>query len=354
VCRPQAPAGPWRNGSTQWTVAFMSTEPPAPSTQPTAPSAISRKRRNDGPGRESRNAIAAALAADHGGVVHREALRLNRITKDGVRTEVSAGRWRLLGRHTVLIGNGTPSEVGLRWRAVWESGGGSMLDGVAALLASGLTGYTPESIDVSIPHANRDHDVEGVRLHRRRRSFLPRAGGVPRLPVDVAAIHGATWAKSERQAALILCLVVQQRLAPADHLRKRALELTTGKRGAFIRQVTLDLADGAHSLGELDFSVLCRGAGLPEPSRQVVRQGPDGRIYLDVAWRGTHLVVEIDGAHHQLGLNPVDDALRQNSVTLGQAHVLRIPVLGLRLQPEAFMAQVVQGFEQWAVTDSAA
>jgi len=29
-------------------------------------------------------------------------------------------------------------------------------------------------------------------------------------------------------------------------------------------------------------------------------------------------------------------------------------VLGLRLQPEAFMAQVVQGFEQWAVTDSAA
>ena len=79
----------------------------------------------------------------------------------------------------------------------------------------------------------------------------------------------------------------------------------------------------------------------PRPSRQVLRSGPGGRVYLDVAWEDIGLVVEIDGGHHALALNPVDDALRQNEVTLREQLVLRVPVLGLRLTPEAFLAQVV-------------
>ncbi|MFQ6170070.1 hypothetical protein ACK8HX_00565 [Oryzobacter sp. R7] len=109
-----------------------------------------------------------------------------------------------------------------------------------------------------------------------------------------------------------------------------------------------DLCDGAHSLGELDFGRLCRARGLPGPSRQVVRSTPDGRVYLDVAWEDIGLVVEIDGGHHALALNPVDDALRQNEVVLGGEHVLRLPVLGLRLLPDDFMAQVVRAHAQWS------
>jgi very-short-patch-repair endonuclease len=91
-----------------------------------------------------------------------------------------------------------------------------------------------------------------------------------------------------------------------------------------------------------DFARICRGRGLPEPSRQVVRSLPDGRVYLDVAWEEIGLVVEIDGGHHAAALNPVDDALRQNEVVLGGAYVLRIPVIGLRLDPSRFMDQVVR------------
>jgi very-short-patch-repair endonuclease len=65
----------------------------------------------------------------------------------------------------------------------------------------------------------------------------------------------------------------------------------------------------------------------------VVRSLPGGRVYLDVAWEGIGLVVEIDGGHHAVALNPVDDALRQNEIVLGDARVLRVPVLGLRLAP---------------------
>ena len=50
--------------------------------------------------------------------------------------------------------------------------------------------------------------------------------------------------------------------------------------------------------------------------------------------------MEIDGGHHALALNPVDDALRQNDVTLREGLVLRIPVLGLRIAPDAFLDQV--------------
>jgi hypothetical protein len=67
-------------------------------------------------------------------------------------------------------------------------------------------------------------------------------------------------------------------------------------------------------------------------------------VYLDVEWDG--LVVEIDGGHHLAGLNPVDDALRANELVLDGTPVLRLPVLGLRLQPEAFMAQVRRAVER--------
>jgi very-short-patch-repair endonuclease len=77
-----------------------------------------------------------------------------------------------------------------------------------------------------------------------------------------------------------------------------------------------------------------------------VRTGAGGRVYLDVAWEDIGLVVEIDGGHHALALNPVDDALRQNEVTLSADIVLRIPVLGLRLAPGPFMAQVARAHDQ--------
>jgi len=49
---------------------------------------------------------------------------------------------------TVVVGNGEPTGRALLWRAVWETGAGSVLDGVSALVASGLTMYEPWVISV--------------------------------------------------------------------------------------------------------------------------------------------------------------------------------------------------------------
>ena len=187
--------------------------------------------------------------------------------------------------------------------------------------------------------------MSGVRLRRRRELGPSLEVGVPRVRPEAAAVHAAQWARSDRQAALVICLVVQQRLVRPERLLAHWLDQTRSPRRAFLHAVIRDVCDGVHSLGELDFARLCRARGLPEPSRQVVRVQRDGRVYLDVAWDDLGLVIEIDGGHHGLALNPVDDALRQNEVVLSESRVLRIPVIGLRLDADAFLDQVVRAHQ---------
>jgi hypothetical protein len=250
------------------------------------------------------------------------------------------------GKHTVLVGSGALTPEARQWQAVWESGAGAVLDGASALLASGLTGFRPSRIDVSMPRNNRRHAIAGVARHLR--STMPPVldVGVPRVKPEWATIHAAQWAVSDRQAALVLCLPVQQRLVLPERLLQAWQGTPRGPRHAFLDVVVRDVCDGAQSLGELDFGASCTERGLPEPSRQVVRIVSGGRVYIDVAWEELDLVVEIDGGHHALALNPVDDALRQNGVVLSGDRVLRIPVLGLRLRRDEFLDQVVQAHEQ--------
>jgi len=51
-------------------------------------------------------------------------------------------------------------------------------------------------------------------------------------------------------------------------------------------------------------------------------------------------VVEIDGIQHSWAGNVVADALRHNAVALGNALVLRLPLLGLRVAPDDFFEQI--------------
>jgi very-short-patch-repair endonuclease len=80
--------------------------------------------------------------------------------------------------------------------------------------------------------------------------------------------------------------------------------------------------------------------GLPPPTRQALRTDRSGRSYLELYWPELGLVVEIDGIHHAWAENVVGDALRQNALMLDGDTVLRVPLLGLRLQPDAFYSQV--------------
>lgn len=299
----------------------------------------------DAPSRRERRAAAVRAAADHGGVLTLG--RLDRLGFDhrAVAREVAADRWTRHGRHTVALHTAALTEEAHRWRAVWEvAERAALLDGVTALQAAGLTGFTEGVLHVSVPRNARCPAVEGVRTHRVARTSRERLGdGLPRARVEVAAVRAAHWAASDRQAALILCLVVQQRLTTGARLVAATSTVAGRARRALVRQLALDVADGAHSLGELDFHRLCRAHAVPPPERQVLRTTPSGRVYLDVRWAGSGLVVEIDGAGHRVGLAVTDDNLRQNEVVLHSDRVLRVDLVGLRVAEAAFMAQVRRG-----------
>ena len=157
----------------------------------------------------------------------------------------------------------------------------------------------------------------------------------------MAAVRAALWARSDKQAALVMTMAVQQRLAGASEVAEEMLRVRRDKRRLFLHAVLLDLLGGVRSLSELEFARECRRRGIPEPTRQVVRRTSSGRYVLDVYWEQWGVVVEIDGIQHTWADQVVGDALRQNEITLDDDVVLRVPLLGLRVAPDPFFDQII-------------
>ena len=296
---------------------------------------------------ERRRALAAvaALASDQGGVVSRAQAYAAGLTRGEVRAQVRARRWQRVWTRSVCVHTGQVTTLGRQWAAVFEGGDRAQLDGESSLIASGMTNYESEVLRVSVPRGVKPLRGPGIDIRRTRRwdpdDQAP--SGVPRTRVHVAAVRAAMWAASDRQASLLLTMPVQQGMTTADMVGKALLGVRRDRRRSLMHDVVTDLVGGARSLGELDFARECRRRGIPEPDRQVVRRGRDGRYYLDVSWDDFLLVVEVDGIHHTWASTVVPDALRQNEVSLTGATVLRLPLLGLRVAADDFFEQVERG-----------
>lgn len=261
-----------------------------------------------------------------------------------MRANLAARRWQRHHSLVVALHTGPLTCEGEWWAAVLEGGPQAYLDGASALIAGGLKGFTAESLRVSVPPSGRARRAPGLHIRRTRR-FDPHVvvtHGVPRARPDVAAVHAALWARTDKQAVLLLTMTVQQGLAKAEQIGRALLRVRRDKRRRLLHATVLDLLAGVTSIGESEFAQLCRERGLPEPSRQVRRRGPDGSAYLDVYWEQWGVVVEIDGIQHSWATQVVGDALRQNRITLQADLVLRLPLLGLRVAPDDFFAQIVE------------
>lgn len=263
-------------------------------------------------------------------------------TRWEVTAQTRARRWRPVTDQVLCLHTGPLTEEGLHWAAVFQGGPRAHLDAASALLASGLKRFTVDRVRVSVPRGARVRRTRefDIRQTRRWSSDDVLMTGVPRTRPEVAAVRAALWARSDRQATLILTMVVQQGLTTPDLLAQAALRIRRDRRRRLAHVVILDLLGGARSLGEVDVARECRRRGLPEPSRQVLRRDGAHRYYLDVYWDEWGVVLEIDGIHHTWAENIVGDALRHNSVAIASATVLRLPLLGLRTQPDAFLEQI--------------
>jgi very-short-patch-repair endonuclease len=290
---------------------------------------------------------ALKLAADQCGVVSRRQLYAAGVTRWQVTGHVRAGRWQKVGDQSVCTHTGPLDQAALHWAAVFQGGPRAQLDGESALVASGLERYTVERIRVTVPRGARIRRTRAFDIRQTRRWAADDAvaTGIPRTRPAVAAVRGGLWAKTDRQATLLITMVVQQGLATAGEVGLELLRIRRDKRRGLLHSVVNDLIGGVRSLGELDVAGELRRRGLPEPERQVLRRGPRGRYFLDLYWPQWKLVVEIDGIHHSWAEHVVDDALRQNSLALDGDTVLRLPLLGYRLRPDEFFEQIERGLE---------
>jgi very-short-patch-repair endonuclease len=285
---------------------------------------------------------AQMLANEQGDVVSRRQLYAGGMTRGEVRAQIRGRRWRRIGSQCLALHTGPLTTSGQQWAAVLEAGPRAHLDGVSALIASGLSNYSQSAIRVSVPKGARVRRTRGldVRETRRWRAADIMPTGVPRSRPAVAAIRGALWAVSDKQASLILTMTVQQGLCPAEELVVELLRVRRDKRRALIQSVLIDLVGGLGSLAELDVLRGCRERRLPEPDVQMLRRTRNGTVYLDFRWSRWGVVLEVDGIHHEWATQIIGDALRHNEVAMSGDVVLRLPVLGLRACPDDFFAQI--------------
>jgi very-short-patch-repair endonuclease len=186
----------------------------------------------------------------------------------------------------------------------------------------------------------RSRTVDVRQTRRLEPSDRYDGSGPPRVRPEVAAVRAALWARSDRQAATLIAMTVQQRLASAEQIGRELLKVRRDRRRKLVERFVLDAMGGSQSMGELDLVRECRRRGLPVPDRQVVRRTQAGTFFLDARWAQFRVVLEVDGIHHLAAPAVVSDAVRHNEIALSGDVVLRLPVLGLRLEPDAFFDQV--------------
>lgn len=306
------------------------------------------------PSRLRHRRLSAARAAEpFDGVLSRRLLREEGVDRGVIAREIAADRWVSHGTQTIALHTGSLTPLAQWWRAVWEVGERhTLLDGVSALQAAGLTGFSADAVHVSVRHTAHIGRIHGVKTHKVIRRLPDELAhlGPPRVRSALAAVRAAHWAVSDRQAALVLVMPVQQRLITGPQLMSAVCENVGRNRRALIAMLVADIVDGAHALGELDLVRELRKRGLPAPSRQAVRRGPNGVIYLDLAYDEAQLIIEVDGAGHWLGLAQATDDLRQNSVSIAGELVLRVSLVGWRLNPDAYLDQICHAY--WARLDS--
>lgn len=284
-----------------------------------------------------------ALFAGQSGAATRVQLAALGVSRDHIRGHVTARRWRTVGPLVVLGFTGTPTRTQRWWIAVLHAGPSAQLAGLTAAEAHGLQRWSTEVLHVRVPHLVNPPRLDGLRVHRTRgwRGY----GGEPaRSPAADSLVDAASWITTDAAAAGVLAAGVQQRLVTACALRVPAAR-AHGRRN-LIRHVCADLEGGAEALSEIRLGRLAALAGLPAPTRQVIRVDPQGRRrYLDADFGA--FAVEIDGMAHLDPERHADDLERQNDLVIDGLRLLRFSALRVRTQQERVVTQLRRARDRW-------
>ena len=285
------------------------------------------------------------LLRQAGVLSRRQALR--HLSDKAIRHRLASGRWRLAHRAVYLTHRGPMTEQERRWIACLAAGAGrpTYLAGASALAVLGLRGYPSKLIHVLVPAHRRDTDPPaGVVVHRTR--SLPvedrHVNGSPPCTMPVRSLlDAAQWARSDDEAVMIIAAGFQQRLVRARDVQPVLERMPRLRRRGVIVSAVADAAGGAESISEIEMARVCRRAGLPEPSRQVVRRDSAGRKrYRDVYFDEWGLHVEVDGGQHMDVRGWYADMRQHNEIVISGERLLRFSSWMIRHRSGEVVAQI--------------
>lgn len=256
-------------------------------------------------------------------------------------------RWKRYGR-VVVCHNGPLTPEQFVWVAVLRSPRGVVLAAMTAATGRGLRWEVPLRPQLLVPAAGPLPHLTGVDVRRTR---LLEAVDVhptaqpPQLRLSRALLDQATLLRRPDDVRAVLCAGVQQRMVRAGDLREVTVRMGPLRHRALLLRTIDDMEGGAHSVRELAFGRLMATSGLPQPSRQVVRQRSGGRHYLDAVWEDYALHVELDGLGHLVITQWDADCYRHNELELGKQceRRLRIPGFWVDERQDRVVDQISRG-----------
>jgi very-short-patch-repair endonuclease len=272
-----------------------------------------------------------------------QALRF--FSEGAVRHRLVRGIWRRMHPGVYLTTTADPTHEQQLWIAVLAAGETAVLGGLSALTHQYRVPLAVSGVHVLI--SGSSHGVKlpiGVVAHRTNRLREPdvhRLGSPPCTMPERSTVDAAAWARSDREAILIVTTAFQRQLLTLESLRRVLDRMQTVKRRPVILRAALDAEGASHSMAEAEYLRLNRAQRLPEPSRQHRRLVDGGRPrYLDIYYERFRVHVEIDGAQHRDVQTAWDDMRRQNEVWIAGDRVLRFPGWLIRTRPEEVFSQV--------------
>lgn len=252
-----------------------------------------------------------------------------------------SGRLHRLHRAVFAVGHPNPPWEGRLLAAVKACGVRAVASHYSAGELWGFVDRIERMPDVTVPgRGTRRH--HGIRVHRTSHLPLEDRSLVDRVPVtsasrtllDLAAVLDARRLRRAVRRALGLGRVTVRQLG-------WTLEAHRRRRGAGALRAAVASAAPTRSDAESDVLDLVLEAGFerPDVNRPLIIDGR--RVYPDLRWPGTRLVVEIDSdAWHTDPLARADDRERQAALEAHGETVLRVHWRDAVLRPRWTLARL--------------
>jgi very-short-patch-repair endonuclease len=225
------------------------------------------------------------------GVASRAQLLDAGLSDNDVRRLVRQRKLRRIHPGVYVNHTGPPSWTSRAWA-------GLLFYGDAALCGQSALRLAGDPIHVAIEHPRNAVERPGLVLHRLGRldERVQWHRSPPRLRLEEAALDVAGQAGTAAAAIAVVTDVCNRRATTPQRLLDALDQRQRTPRGIELRRALHDVAQGAHSVLEVDLvRRVLRPHGLPVGRRQVREATAYGVVYRDLLLDELGLVIELDG-----------------------------------------------------------